>query len=130
MKNYKTKLSKQDYKVLYCIWKHKAVIQRHYASVGFVHSQFIGELDEVEVKDSLKRLCEQGYIKFKSPDSDEFGIPDAQTFQKIKKLLWKYRLKDWIIQVWDFLWKHFIITIITAAITSVFTHLLIHLLIR
>jgi hypothetical protein len=109
MKSYKTKLSKQDYKVLYCIWKQKAVIPRYYASVGFVHSQFLGELDEVEVKDSLKRLCEQGYINFKSPNSDEFGIPDAQTFQRIKKLLWKYRLKDWIIQAGGFLWKHLLL---------------------
>ena len=86
MKSYKTKLSKQECKILYSIWKQKAILPRYYASVGFVSSEFRGELDEVEVKDILKRLCEQGYIKFKSPDSDEFGIPDAQIFQRIKKI--------------------------------------------
>jgi len=47
MKSYKTKLSKQDCKILYSIWKQKAVIPRYYASVGFVCSEFRGELNFV-----------------------------------------------------------------------------------
>ena len=91
-----------------------------FVSKGFIVVKMKGTKLEVnQVQDILK--------KGKSPDMvDRYGFelcaPNVEKITEIKKLLRYCRginwLKENIILTWRFIWRHFIVTIIVAALTT------------
>ena len=141
-----TKLKKDDEKILFHIYKKKYMTNYKPFRTSDLESEFITEFNGEDIINIVYSLVSQGFIvvkmkgtklevdkvqeilkKQKDPDiieklGFELCAPNVEKITDIKKLL-RYRrginwLKENIILTWRFIWKHFIVTIIVAALTT------------
>lgn len=108
--------------ILYQVYK-KGFIPPHMFSLGYLHSEYKLKFEKEEIEKILYELIEKGYIV--KVDVDGFAIPVLKKYKEIEKIFLWLRAKDWLVYhlrvTWEFVWKHFIVTIITAVITAYLT---------
>lgn len=141
-----TKLKKDDEKILFHIYKKKYMTNYKPFGISDLVSEFITEFNVEDIIIIVYTLVSQGFIVVKKEGMKlevdkvqeilktvtnldiieklgfELCAPNVEKITEIKKLL-RYRrginwLKENIILTWRFIWKHFIVTIIVAALTT------------
>jgi hypothetical protein len=141
-----TKLKKDDEKILFHIYIKKYMRNYKPFRISDLVSEFITEFNGDDIIIIVDSLVSQGFIVVKkkgmklevdkvqeilktvnNPDiveklGFELCAPNVEKITEIKKLL-RYRrainwLKENIILTWQFIWRHFIVTIIVAALTT------------
>ena len=141
-----TKLKKDDEKILFHIYKKKYMINYKPFRTSDLESEFITEFNGEDIINIVYSLVSQGFIVVKMKGTKlevdkvqeilkthknldiveklgfELCAPNVEKITEIKKLL-RYRrginwLKEYVILTWRFIWKHFIVTIIVAALTT------------
>jgi len=132
------KLSKEERNFLYYFVKNKSMSQGRRTSISFFLPEFNGIVyDSKDVREILQNLVKADYLlgnvgkidKKTTLDGSEhytadmeYGIKDKSTYQQLYReyriRLFIDKLRDYIIKLWEFLWKHFIITILTTIITT------------
>lgn len=139
-----SKLKKDEEKILYHIYKKRYMVNYRPFRISDLLSEFISEYNANDIINIINSLVSQGFIVVKTngialqvdaaqrfltgnPEVVEripleLCAPNVEKITEIKKLLRYRRGINWIkenfILTWQFVWKHFIVTIIVSALTT------------
>ena len=138
------KLKKDEKNILYHVYKKKYMTDYKPFRITDLISDLIVEYNEENIIDAINSLVSKEFIIVKiggvalpvdqiqsilKPDNHpeiidglELCAPNVEKFNDIKKLLIYRRSEDWLSEnitlTWQFIWKHFIVTIIVSALTT------------
>jgi len=117
-------LTDEEIEILYFFVKNRYINVTSPILLPALWSEYSGMYDVTDLTAKLSKLKDRHYINacFIQEGNSGYGIWDVSTYKKLSKIF-KYRLyRDKIFQflkrTWEFLWRHFIITILTALITA------------
>lgn len=120
------KLDQKERDILYYFVLHKLMANVHEFGLGDLLKEYKDKYEPLYIEKTLLSLVAQGYL---SEADGNIGIPDVTTLNKLKRLFLRRRVFDWfrrfVLQTWQFVWKHFIVTIIISVITAYLTTKLI-----
>lgn len=116
----KNKLSKIEEAILWQLLKRESVA----SNVAITNYEEIRKAyDLFEIQDAWKNLKNKGFV---DGESNGGGFNSASAYKMAKRyFMYKffcYKIYRYLKNTWNFLWKHFIITIILALITSIITN--------
>lgn len=119
----KNKLSQIEKSILWQLLKRDSVA----SSVAIINDEEIRKVyDPSEIKNAWENLKKNGLV---DGVSNGGGFNSASAYKMAKKyFIYKfffYKIYRYLKNTWNFLWKHFLITIILALITSIITNSLV-----